>query len=234
MEHSEKSGLFLLHSKSKDLFTFWLVSACSGLLFHILSLNIPASLFSWEYNYFEAFCFAQNCIFELLKCLSPVSLFLKLLLHAWKKQIKYVDYRAFYSGGLCCLIPQDSEQSDRLLLQSSQWTKPWTQTHNCLLMSLEKIDPFTKMPFMLWRGHRCSTQTDVHRNTHTRHTFSRKPSAQSFFCLSRLEKSSPLMHVMYSSSSGSAADIHTAMLHYKRQKEIWQQNFLWNMRDFRD
>lgn len=67
VEHSEKSGLFLLHSKSKDLFTFWLVSACSWLLFHILSLNIPASLFSWEYNYFEAFCFCSKLYFWIVE-----------------------------------------------------------------------------------------------------------------------------------------------------------------------
>lgn len=57
---------------------------------------------------------------------------------------------------------------------------------------------------------------------------------QTFSCIPRLEECSLLTHGMHSSSCGSAADAHTAMWHYKQQKKIWQQNFPWNMRDFRD
>lgn len=152
---------------SRDLFTSEVVSACKWLLF---------ILWAWTYWHHgcwrrwlhrKLFCPLSKIVFSYLFGIVHLSCFHKLLLHAWQKSIKYVDYRAFLIGGLCCLIPERPEQSNCLLLRSSQWTKPGTQTHKRLLKSLEKIDPFTKMPFMPWSGHCWSTQpqTDVHWNS---------------------------------------------------------------------
>lgn len=97
----------------------------------------------------------------------------------------------FPFGVLCCFIPEEPEQSACLLQESSQWTKLGTQTHQCLLKSLEKIDSFTTMPCMsissspavkrtLLHIHKLTAmQADVHSDT--RHFFC--DLNRSTFCL---------------------------------------------------
>lgn len=87
---------------------WFLASALLPLIY--VRFNKTSSFISWKDKYRREF--------------SCMSLFLKLLLHAWKKQIKYVDQWAFFVGGLFCLNSQGSEHRDCLLPLSSQWTKP--------------------------------------------------------------------------------------------------------------
>lgn len=165
-----KHGLFYwIHNPRSCLLPWFLASALLLLIY--VRFNKTSSLIFWKDKYHREF--------------SCMSLFLTLLLDAWKKQIKYVDQWAFFVGGLFCLNSQGSWTQG--LFVAAEFTMD--KAAKCSLMPIGTIDPFTKMPFMLQCGNCCNMQTDVHE-THTRHSFPNNLS-HSLSCLCTLEKSYP-------------------------------------------
>lgn len=101
LEHSEKSRLCLLDSSPG---TF-----------------LPLS---WSLHQLHCFCFCSVWKKVFLNCFSVPSftclVFLNLLLHAWQKQIKYEDYRAFLMGGF--MPPYSSGSWTERLFVSADFT----------------------------------------------------------------------------------------------------------------
>lgn len=120
-----------------------------------------------SFLFLRQICFCKIAFFNCFSLLHLVSFLSVYLCHACNSSLRMRTIELFSLG---VYAAQEPEQSGCLLLRL-QWTKPGTQTHKRLLKSLEKINPFTKMPFILV----CSspavertllqhthTQTDVH------------------------------------------------------------------------
>lgn len=170
-----KHGLFCWIHNPRSCFLPWFLASAFLLLIYV-RFKKTSSLISWKDKYRREF----SCM--------P---FLKLLLHAWKKQIKYVDQWAFFVGGLFCLNSQSSEHRDCLLLLSSQWTKPQS-VYSCLV---------ERSTLSQRRRSCCSAATAAtYRQMCTKHTQDTvsQITFPTVFPVMHTGKILSLMHVMYS------------------------------------